>query len=271
MLDIYSLWKTGEINHEANTEWWDTMAARFSTLEEPTVETSITMRIIAREKMLTPVGRVLDVGCGTGRFLLALAKTGVNITGIDISTKMTAFAKEKTAGQSEIQVFTENWHTLNLEEKDWNTAFDLTLANMTPAITDAQTFMKLSQASRRWCLMVKPCRRTSTIYDVLNALVGVPEEKKALDDALIYAFALLWDSGYSPRVEYEYEVWHDKLRLDEAITQYTRRIETYHRIDDNGRRKILDYLTAQAKDGFVEERTETQIAAMYWRVDGERG
>ncbi|MHB9293616.1 putative Ubiquinone biosynthesis O-methyltransferase [Hollandina sp. SP2] len=272
MICTASPWKAEEINPEANAAWWDAMAARFSTFfEVPTVETSMTMRIITRENMLPQGGRALDIGCGTGRFLLALAKDGAELTGIDVSPKMIEFAKAKTTGYRGVQVLAEDWRTLDLEEKGWATAFDLTLANMTPAITDAQTFMKLSQASRHWCLMVKPCRRTSRVYDVLNALVGAPEDKKALDDALIYAFAILWDRGYSPRLEYEHDLWCDKIALDEAVTQYTKRIETYHRIDDKGRRKILDYLTAQAEDGFIEERTETQIVAMYWRVDGEKG
>ena len=267
MLDVYSLWKAGEINHEANAAWWDAMAVRFSGFDMPAVETSMTMRIIARENMLPPGGRALDVGCGAGRFLLALAKDGAELTGIDVSPKMVEFAREKTAAQQGIQVLAENWHTLNLGEKGWNAAFDLALANMTPAITDAKTFMKLSQASRRWCLMVKPCRRTSKVYDALNNLVGAAEDKKTLDDSLIYAFALLWARGYSPHLEYEDESWYDKCPLDEAVTRYTTRIETFHRLDDAGRNRIRDFLTAQAQGGFVEERTETQIAAMYWRVD----
>jgi SAM-dependent methyltransferase len=271
MLDMYSQWKAEEINPEANTAWWDAMAARFSTFETPAVETSITMGIITRENMLPPGGRALDVGCGTGRFLLALAKDGAELTGIDVSPKMIEFSKTKTAGHRGIQVLTEDWRTLDLEEKGWTAAFDLTLANMTPAVTDSQTFLKLSQASRRWCLMVKPCRRTSKIYDALNTLAGAPEDKKALDDALIYAFALLWDRGYSPRIEYKHERWCDKIVLDEAVTQYTARIEAHHRIDDMGRRKIRDYLTAQVQNGFVEEHAEMQIAAMYWRVDDAKG
>jgi SAM-dependent methyltransferase len=268
MLDIYSLWKAGEINGEAGAAWWDTLAARFSNFDVPTAETSVTMRVITREGMLPPLGRALDVGCGAGRFLLALAKDGAELTGIDVSPKMAAFAREKTADRRGIRVLAENWHTLSLEEKGWKGAFDLVLANMTPAIADAKTFMKLSEASRRWCLMVKPCRKTTRLYDALTAFLDLPEDKKALDDSLIYAFGLLWESGYSPRLEYDQEVWRDTIALEEAVSQYTARLETYYRIDDTLRRGIRDFLAGQARDGVVEERTDTQIAAMYWRVDG---
>lgn len=40
-------------------------------------------------------GRVLDVGCGTGRLIGALAERGVDATGVDISPEMLAVARRK--------------------------------------------------------------------------------------------------------------------------------------------------------------------------------
>lgn len=48
---------------------------------------------------LYPIGpgaRILDVGCGTGRHAIALAKRGYRVTGIDISAGMLAVARMKT-------------------------------------------------------------------------------------------------------------------------------------------------------------------------------
>lgn len=38
---------------------------------------------------------VLDIGCGTGNYSLALARLGLNVTGVDISAAMLARAREK--------------------------------------------------------------------------------------------------------------------------------------------------------------------------------
>lgn len=43
---------------------------------------------------LPPGGLILDVGCGTGRHSIELAKRGYTVTGIDLSTEMLARAKD---------------------------------------------------------------------------------------------------------------------------------------------------------------------------------
>jgi hypothetical protein len=40
-------------------------------------------------------GRVLDLGCGTGRAMLALGQCGYDVTGVDLSPSMLARAREK--------------------------------------------------------------------------------------------------------------------------------------------------------------------------------
>ena len=44
--------------------------------------------------------KILDVGCGTGRHSIELAKRGYNVTGIDLSESMLKHAREKAAGQN---------------------------------------------------------------------------------------------------------------------------------------------------------------------------
>ncbi|MBE3098335.1 MAG: class I SAM-dependent methyltransferase [Planctomycetes bacterium] len=42
-------------------------------------------------------GRFLDLGCGTGRALIALGRRGFEVTGIDLSPRMLQIARRKTA------------------------------------------------------------------------------------------------------------------------------------------------------------------------------
>jgi SAM-dependent methyltransferase len=264
MHPVYELWKSAEVNKQASVEWWDAMAADFSGHERPNESSSLALRIMLRQSMIEKGGRVLDVGCGSGRFSVVLAEMGADVTGVDIAPKMIGYA-QKAAGTT-AKFYAEDWHTLELAAKGWEKSFDLVLAHMTPAIADAETFMKLSQASRGWCLMVKPARRTNSVYDELNELVGAPADTKALDETIAYAFSLLWDAGYSPKLDYDQQVWYSSNPLDKAVLQYTKRIEAFHALNGRQKQSIKDCLEAKAENGLVDETTHTSIVAMYWQV-----
>ena len=65
-------------------------------------------------------GPVLELGCGTGRISLAIAREGVAVTGIDISPRMIEVAQEKAAkrGLAERCVFQSgDMATLQLAER----------------------------------------------------------------------------------------------------------------------------------------------------------
>jgi ubiquinone/menaquinone biosynthesis C-methylase UbiE len=45
-------------------------------------------------------GRVLELGCGTGRITLAMARAGIDVVGVDASSEMLARCREKLAAES---------------------------------------------------------------------------------------------------------------------------------------------------------------------------
>lgn len=67
-------------------------------------------------------GPVLEVGCGTGRILLEIAKRGIKIDGLDASEHMLAILKQKIAEQSsdlynKISLFHEDMRYFSLQKK----------------------------------------------------------------------------------------------------------------------------------------------------------
>lgn len=264
---IMDLWKPCHNNAKAGVEWWNGSAERFAAKELPTAESSMAMRIIEREGMIEEGSSALDVGCGGGRFSFALEGLGAALTATDFSPKMIEQAeKQKTERGAKVKFSNDNWHTLNLEEKSWVKRFDLVLAHMTPAIISAETFLKLSEASRNWVLMVKPARRTNIVLDELNRIVGAERDAKALDETVAYAFDLAWLKGFRPKFEYEDQVWESDTPLEKAIEEYTLRISSAHELSEENKEAIKQYLTSIAVDGIVHEVSHTAIVAMYWQV-----
>ena len=264
---IKELWKPEKDNSRASVDWWNGMAEKFSTRELPTAKESIGLRIIERERMACKGSKVLDVGCGCGRYSFALESLGAEVTATDFSPEMIKKARGTGENRGSNVCFSlDNWHTVNLKEKNWEKKFDLVLANMTPAVVSADTFMKLIEASRGWVVMVKPTRRTNSILDDLNKLVNSGSDRKTLDEAFAYAFDLAWLTGAYPKLEYEEQIWKNDLPLKEAINEYTLRISSTHELTDRDKEKIREYLENAAVDGIVHETTNTSLAAMYWQV-----
>lgn len=81
-------------------QYWDNEAETFDA--EPDHGLSDPVVLAAWKKLLqqwqpAPPAKILDIGCGTGSLSLVLAKLGHQVTGIDLSPKMIAQAKVKTA------------------------------------------------------------------------------------------------------------------------------------------------------------------------------
>lgn len=75
---------------QASHPWDDAQLARLYDAFPFDGDLPLYLRLAAAEG-----GRVLEVGCGTGRVLLALARAGCSVTGIDASPHMLSIVREK--------------------------------------------------------------------------------------------------------------------------------------------------------------------------------
>ena len=60
---------------------------------------------------------VLEVACGTGRITLKLAKHGINITGLDLSSEMLEVARKKSIGMSNVNWDLDDMRTFEVGKK----------------------------------------------------------------------------------------------------------------------------------------------------------
>lgn len=73
-------------------------------------------------------GPVLEAGCGTGRALLPLARAGLRVTGVDVSTAMLAIARDKVeadtpAVQSRVRLVPADMRTVDAGAGSFGLAF----------------------------------------------------------------------------------------------------------------------------------------------------
>ncbi len=60
---------------------------------------------------------VLEVACGTGRITMRLAKDGVDITGLDISSELLEIARPKSIGLSNVNWVLDDMRTFEIDRK----------------------------------------------------------------------------------------------------------------------------------------------------------
>lgn len=264
--EVREKWVNKEINKCASENLWDSMADGFREFNIPTEEDSLFIKVVKENDLINENDSVLDIGCGAGKYSIAIADKCKDVTGIDISSKMIQFAKEKAHEfkKNNINFIKEDWENLDLDK--FEKSFDVVFAHMTPAINSAETFEKMIKASKRTCIMCKPTRRTDSIADKIKKMLNIDDSYGDLDEKLLYAFEILWLRGYSPYIEYENQVWDIKRPIDKAKEIYTNKIRLSKNITSQEEDNIHNYLNQIAKDGFVYEKVNTTIAMLYWNV-----
>ncbi|MFA0816539.1 MAG: class I SAM-dependent methyltransferase [Anaerofustis sp.] len=266
--EIRSLWKTKEPNRQAASDLWDSMAKQYSEYRMPTFEEDPFLKLVDRLGVLQPNAAVLDVGCGSGRYSLAMADRCKSVTGVDLSQKMLELALREKEQRNirNVNFMQTDWHLADLTEMEMAHRYDLVFAHMTPAIQSAETFEKMNKACKGTCIMVKPTRRTDPVSDAVRELADIPSKKESGESDLMYAFGLLWQQGYEPKVEYRKEEWDMKKTLDEAYGLYINRMKSYRNISADTEEVLKDYIRSLSIDGIVHEVVNTTIVTLYWNV-----
>ena len=259
-------WVLHPTDFTAETSAWDSTAEEYVYEEKNTFEDDPFLKFVAEKVALTKDMRTLDVGCGAGAYSVAMAAKVGQADGVDLSPRMvelgSAWAREH--GIDNLHLWVSNWHTCDVIE--FRRKYDLVFAHTTPAIADYSTLVKLCEASRRYCFLCSPARRTDQIFDELRRIAGNGGRRRA-DDAVVYSFETLWGLGYNPEISCSQTVWLPRKSIEEAETWYLGRLRGSCPLNDKTVRKIRDYLRETAVDGFVHERIETTLVNMFWRVD----
>ncbi len=157
--------------------------------------------------------KILDIGCGTGRHAIELAKRGYNVTGIDLSESMIEKAKEK-ARISGLDVDLQVADARNLHFEDqFNLAIMICEGAFPLMETDEMNFEILKNASRALNTDGK------LIFTTLNGLYPLYHSVKDFMDSNVV-------DGSSKENSFDIMTFRDK--------------STFEVEDDNGNLKVLE-------------------------------
>ncbi|MEW6378571.1 MAG: class I SAM-dependent methyltransferase [bacterium] len=237
------------------------------------------MLMLLKEKGILREGvKILDLGCGTGRFAIPFAQAGARVTAVDVSEGMLGCLKEDIPAEaaSRITPLLVDWQSADLDQLGFRSAFDLSFAHMTPAVSDPENFLKFLSTSRQWCVLAawSGKRRQNTVEEVWQQLTG-----KELDHRwgnITFAFNLLYSMGYRPSVDfrhYEYESMVDpETEADLLFDLFHGYLEGDEGDEGSVRQRILSLLQGMAThEGKINKILSGCIGRMIWRVDLPEG
>jgi SAM-dependent methyltransferase len=222
-------------------------------------------RNILREGM-----RILDLGCGTGRFTIPFAQMGADVTAVDISSGMLRRLEDEIPPElaPRITFMQLDWHQANLDHLGFRSSFDLSLAHMTPAITGPETFLKFSSTSRQWAVLVAwaGARRQNTMEQVWRRLTGKELDQDIRD--IIFSFNLLYSMGYCPSIDFQHRRIERKVAIEEETDILT---DLFHESIEHNKqevkKEIFSCLQGMAQEGEVQRLVTGRIGRMIWEVN----
>ena len=88
--------KAKKLNLDETKKFWDGRAPEFNQIGKKMMDDDIVLNRLKNKGIIFPGARILDIGCGAGRYSKEFLKMGCEVVGIDISPNMIDFTKENT-------------------------------------------------------------------------------------------------------------------------------------------------------------------------------
>lgn len=259
---IARTWKSDPANGRANVDVWEDEADAFARHPLPRWDDDPFLVMLAQEADIAPDTTIIDVGCGTGRYALALAERAGAVHGIDFSGKMIdhAWKAARERDCDNVSFGVGDFRTMELIGQ-----YDIAIAHLTPAICDGETFGKLQSLARKQVFVAKPTQKTDSVLDPVMHLLGREQRRKGTGDDVLRMFALAWLGGSVPSVRHYRDKWTSTRTFEEACRLYGDRLMN-GTLDERQQELVRSYLASIARDGMVEETISTEVVMMGWSV-----
>ncbi|ETI96882.1 MAG: hypothetical protein Q606_CBAC00007G0008 [Intestinibacter bartlettii DORA_8_9] len=264
---IKEIWENDIKNSVAAVDLWNEKADYFGSYNLEEVQNDRFVEIIREKNLIDKDAIILDVGCGAGKYCTALADDCFKAIGTDLSPKMIESARRKALEYSKknVEFRCDDWLKLDIEKEGLLHKFDLVMACMTPAICNYETFKKFIDCGKNAGIFCSGTRRTDSVNDELDKILGIKKTKRNSEDAVLYAFNILWERGYYPNIEYVDQSWDSQENIEKAFKVYVNRFKSKYNINESQETVIRRYLEDISEDGIVYEKINTVKAILYWK------
>lgn len=201
---------------------WDARADRFNEYQKSN-PSSIELQVVAflEEFVSLREARVLDIGGGSGRYAIPLARRAKEVVMTDFSSRMLMHAKNNAAeaGVGNIRFEKLDWAEVNVSNLCREGAFDLVFASMCPPLRTEEGLEKMIAASKKYGFINQFIYDKDSVGNFLDQRLGIVREFDPHNDreSLARFFNEIWKRGFDPQIRYAREVFEKRLSFEEAL------------------------------------------------------
>lgn len=224
---------------------------------------------LLKSKDLLSGKTILETGCGTGLYAMALARCCAKVTALDLSEKMGSVLLEK-ARKSHIRniMFKQcDWTEIDIRKAGLYKANDVSLSALNPAMNSATAIMKLIDTAKQACCIItfasRPQNEVRDFFENMF-LTNASKEGTIRRDGL-YIYGILTEMGYYPEISYVQMDWvkeHDRKQAVERLVH-----EYSPLCPDRGTLKtvIEGYVDKHIDTyGMFKEYNHSRLSVLYW-------
>lgn len=259
--------KSEDRNREA---FWDAKAKSFSEKQNmlpDTIPEKIT-QFLVDNNYLHRGTNILDIGGGSGRYAIPMARTAAQVTITDISAEMLKYAKENVlnSGVNNIDYSKLDIKTANIRKMGWAGKYDLVFANMCPAISTATDLEKMILASSKWCALGRFTGKNDNVTTSIRQALNIPDSPDPHTDRnFTYAFFnILWLKGYTPLVNYFSEETVSEISLEEIISSYSPKFRDTAK---EAGKDVEEIISSLAVNDIITVKRRSTLALLLWEIN----
>ncbi len=256
----------------SSQKYWDNAAATYDQNKKEVKNRRLkkTMSFFEKSGLLFDGMNVLEIGCGTGRLAIGLAKHGAQVTALDFSKGMLEQFKQDITPdiKKNITVLHEDWYKIDIEAKGWKKKFDLVIAFMSPGVASPESFFKMMSCSKKGCAIRgwAAKRNHPILSDLWEKIVETALEDKP--QSILYKINLLFSLGFFPEITFDTIEWDQTVLVKEEFGRQMAFFKEVSKKTDTELEKIIrPYLERISKDNYIVRKHKGLTATAAWKMD----
>lgn len=248
-------------------EMWDSKASDFylSQLNDKSRLVDDVINLLKNKKILNPNYTVIDVGGGTGRYAIPLAKNSKHVTVSDFSKEMLKYAKVYANDNklNNLNYVHENWKDKQIGNDE---KYDVVFSSMSAATRELSGVDKMIESSKKYCVLNQFVKFSDTVIDLFKSVLNIKDAYDPHEDDayVIKVVKMLFEKGFYPEVQIVSLQEEKNYDTDEVLKRYKGRFYTaFEEQQKNYEQTVLSLDT----DGQIHMIKEVKLAVITWQIN----